>query len=178
MYISEIKESKPETFSTEVQESIYATMERCGMLFRRVDNDPAITVDDCEEISAKLQSPTVKSLLTANRQLTKFYLIVMPGHKPFVTRDFTAAMGVSRVSFVKPEILKEKLGVEVGAATPLALTADTDCSIRLILDEELRDRERMLLPDGTTGCYLDVATADFLNLYLPLTGHTAEWAKM
>lgn len=174
MYISEIKTTAPETDMTGTRRMIYERMAATGTAFRRVDNDPAITVDDCEEISARLESPTVKSLLVANRQLTKFYLVVMPGHKPFITRDFTASVGVSRVSFVKPETLMEKLGVEVGAATPLSIIADKEATIRLIIDEELMGRERMLLPDGTPTCYLDIATKDLLERYLPGSGHIPE----
>ncbi|MCM1377542.1 MAG: prolyl-tRNA synthetase associated domain-containing protein [Clostridium sp.] len=178
MFISEIKSGAPDVFSTPVQQQIYEALADSGVPFRRVDNDPAITVDQCAEISDRLQSPTVKSLLVANRQLTKFYLVVMPGDKPFITRDFTAALGVSRVSFVKPEILLEMLGVEVGAATPLAVIADKERKIRLILDADLKERERMLLPDGTTTCYMDIATSDLLTRYLPAISHIPEWAEM
>lgn len=178
IYISEIKDKKPEEFKTETQKLIYETLEKSGISWKRVDNAPAITVDDCEEISARLQAPTVKSLLVANRQLTKFYLVVMPGHKPFVTRDFTSALGVSRVSFVKPEMLMSKLGLEVGSATPLAIVADSNMSIRLIIDKEVLSRPSMLLPDGTTECYMKIPTEDFMHSYIPLTGHEAEIVEM
>ena len=177
-YISEIKHTVPEDFKTETQRHIYETLEKSGISWQRVDNSPAITVDDCEEISERLHAPTVKSLLVANRQLTKFYLVVMPGHKPFVTRDFTAALGVSRVSFVKPELLMSKLGLEVGSATPLAIVADEDMSIRLIIDRDVLQRPSMLLPDGTTECYMNIPTDGFMQSYLPLTGHEAEIVEM
>lgn len=178
MKISEIKTTPPESFSTPTQREIYQLLQRAGCSWTRVDNDPAITVDECEEIAERLGAPTVKSLLVANRQLTKFYLVVMPGHKPFVTRDFTAALGVSRVSFVKPEVLHSMLGVEVGSATPLAIVADKDRVIRLIIDKEATDRPAMLLPDGTTTCYMNIATDDLLGKYLPLTGHSPEIVTM
>lgn len=178
MFISTPVSEAPASVSTPVQAMVYDFLKNSGTSFRRVDNDPAISVEDCEEISRILEAPTVKSLLVANRQLTAFYLVVMPGHKPFITRDFTAALGVSRVSFVKPEILKEMLGVEVGAATPLAIVADKERKIRLILDKELLDREMMLLPDATTTCYLAVSTADLLNRYLPLAAREPEFASL
>ncbi|MCM1153336.1 MAG: hypothetical protein NC328_06760 [Muribaculum sp.] len=185
MFISDILTSVPEHFSTPTQKLIYEKMDQTGVSFRRVDNDPAISVDDCEEISRRLDAPTVKTLFVANRQLTKFYLVVMPGHKPFITRHFTGALGVSRVSFVKPEVLMEKLGLEVGSATPLAIAADkgTDPTaggdgIMLVLDEDLRHRRRMLIPDGTSTCYLDIATSDLIDKYLPATDHTPVWAEM
>lgn len=178
MKISEIKRSAPEEFSTSLQQKIYETLAESGIEFTRVDNEPAVTVESCEELSRVLEAPTVKSLLVANRQLTNFYLVVMPGHKPFVTREFTHALGVSRVSFVKPEVLLDMLQVEVGATTPLSIIADKENKIRLILDEELRNRDCMLIPDGTTTCYMNVSTADYMQKYLPLTGHHVEWAHL
>lgn len=178
MNISEIKSTAPEAFDTPTQELIYQTLEKSGIEWTRVDNDPAITVDDCEAISERLGAPTVKSLLVANRQLTKFYLVVMPGHKPFVTRDFTAALGVSRVSFVKPELLQEMLGVEVGSATPLAIVADKENKIRLVVDKEVMARRSMLLPDGTTTCYMNIPSSALIESYIPLTGHEAEFVEM
>lgn len=178
MNISQIRTTPPGTFTTDTQRLIYQTLEKSHLPWTRVDNDPAITVDDCEEISERLQAPTVKSLLVANRQLTKFYLVVMPGHKTFVTKDFTAALGVSRVSFVKPEILMELLGLEVGSATPLAIVADRNNIVRLVIDREVLDRPSMLLPDGTTTCYMNIPAKEFMTNYIPLTGHTAEIVDM
>lgn len=174
MFISDITNEKPSEFNGETQRLIYELLDRSGIEWSRVDNDPAITVDDCEEISRRLDSPTVKSLLVANRQLTKFYLVVMPGHKPFVTKEFTAALGVSRVSFVKPEVLMEKLGLEVGSATPLAIAADRGGEVRLVIDREAIERDTMLLPDGTTTCYMKIPSRGFMESYLPLTGHEAD----
>lgn len=178
MYISEIKSVPPERYTTATQQKIYETLDKAGMTWTRVDNSPAISVDDCEDISRRLDAPTVKSLLVANRQLTKFYLVVMPGHKPFVTKDFTAALGVSRVSFVKPELLMEKLGLEVGSATPLAIVADAAGEIRLVIDKDVLERESMLLPDGTTTCYMNIPTRQYMERYLPLTGHEADIVEM
>ncbi|MDE5773887.1 MAG: prolyl-tRNA synthetase associated domain-containing protein [Muribaculaceae bacterium] len=178
MYISQIQTTPPETFATDTQRLIYQTLEMSKIPWTRVDNDPAITVDECEEISQRLNAPTVKSLLVANRQLTKFYLVVMPGHKPFVTKDFTAALGVSRVSFVKPEILMELLGLEIGSATPLAIVADRNNVVRLVIEREVLDRPSMLLPDGTTTCYMNIPANKFLTDYIPLTGHSAEIVDM
>lgn len=178
MYISEIKTTTPQRFTNKTQSLIYYLLEKSGIKWERVDNDPAISVSDCEEISRKLNAPTVKSLLVANRQLTRFYLVIMPGDKPFITKDFTAALGVSRVSFVKPELLMDILGLEVGSATPLAIAADEGNQVRLIIDNEIIQKDSMLLPDGTTTCYMKIPTELFFKDYIPLTQHKPEYISM
>ena len=168
---SGIKTEKPEAFVNETQRKVYAALERLGIPVERIDNDPAVTMEDCEAVDAALGVPTVKTLLLSNRQQTLFYLYVMPGDKPFSTKDFGAALQISRVSFAPAEKLHEFLGTEVGATTPLSLVADPDKRVRLIIDKAAVAPESIGFPDGTTTCYMRMRTADLLGKYIPAAGH-------
>ena len=168
---SAIKTEKPAAFVNETQRLVYATLERLGIPVERIDNDPAVTMEDCEAVDAALGVPTVKSLLLCNRQQTMFYLYVMPGDKPFSTKDFGAALQISRVSFAPAEKLHEFLGTEVGATTPLSLIADPEKRVRLIIDKAAVEPEAVGFPDVTTTCYMRMRTADLLDRFIPETGH-------
>ena len=169
---SEIKVTAPEEFVNDTQRLVYAALERLEIPFARIDNDPAVTMEDCAAIDLALGVPTVKTLLLCNRQQTMFYLYVMPGDKPFSTKDFGAALQISRVSFAPAEKLQEFLGTEVGATTPLSLVADTRNIVRLIIDKAAVAPETVGCPDGTTTCYMRLRTADLLGKFIPATGHT------
>ena len=168
---SEIRTTAPQEFVNETQRRVYAALERLAIPFGRIDNDPAVTMEDCIAIDKALGVPTVKTLLLCNRQQTMFYLYVMPGDKPFSTKDFGAALQISRVSFAPAEKLHEFLGTEVGATTPLSLVADTEHRVRLIIDKAAVEPESVGCPDGTTTCYMRLRTADLLGKFIPETGH-------
>jgi Ala-tRNA(Pro) deacylase len=168
---SEIKTEKPAAFANETQRKIYAALERLEIPFARIDNDPAVTMEDCEAVDAALGVPTVKTLLLCNRQQTTFYLYVMPGDKPFITKEFGAALQISRVSFAPADKLQEFLGTEVGATTPLSLVADPEKRVRLIIDKAAVAPEAIGFPDGTTTCYMRMRTADLLGKFIPAAGH-------
>ena len=168
---SDILTAAPEVFVNETQRLVYSTLERLGIPFGRIDNDPAVTMEDCIAIDEALGVPTVKTLLLCNRQQTMFYLYVMPGDKPFSTKDFGAALQISRVSFAPAEKLHEFLGTEVGATTPLSLVADPENRVRLIIDKAAVTPESVGCPDGTTTCYMRLRTADLLDRFIPETGH-------
>ena len=168
---SEIKTEKPAAFANETQRKIYAALERLEIPFGRIDNDPAVTMEDCEAVDAALGVPTVKTLLLCNRQQTTFYLYVMPGDKPFITKEFGAALQISRVSFAPADKLQEFLGTEVGATTPLSLVADPDKRVRLVIDKAAVAPEAIGFPDGTTTCYMRMRTADLLGKFIPAAGH-------
>ena len=168
---SEIKTSAPEVFVNETQRKVYAALERLEIPFARIDNDPAVTMEDCAAVDAALGVSTVKTLLLCNRQQTVFYLYVMPGDKPFSTKDFGAALQITRVSFAPAAMLQKFLGTEVGATTPLSLVADPENRVRLIIDQAAVTPESIGCPDGTTTCYLRLKTADLLEKIIPGTGH-------
>ena len=172
IHTSEIKTEAPAAFVNETQRLVYAALERLAIPYGRIDNDPAVTMEDCIAIDQALGVPTVKTLLLCNRQQTVFYLYVMPGDKPFSTKDFGAALQISRVSFAPAAMLQEFLGTEVGATTPLSLVADTENRVRLIIDKAAVAPESVGCPDGTTTCYMRIRTADLLEKFIPATNHT------
>ena len=102
--VSEVKTSVPEHYKNAVQQKAFETLTKLNIPFYRVDNDEAITMEDCEAIDARLEAKTVKTLFLCNRQQTNFYLFVTPGDKPFRTKNFGAALEISRVSFAPSEL--------------------------------------------------------------------------
>ena len=166
---SEIFTTPPTDFKTPLEREVYAALQRLGIPFERIDNDPAITMEDCAAIDAALSVRTVKTLLLCNRQQTAFYLYVTPGDKPFVTRDFGAALGISRVSFAPESALLERLGTVLGATTVFScLTAAPD-AFRLVMDRSVAESEWYGCTDGTTTCYMKFRTADLMERLLPQT---------
>ena len=172
--VSEVFTSPPAEFKTDLQKQVYETLDRLGIEYKRVDNDPAVTMADCVEINKKLDCTVVKTLFLCNRQKTSFYLFVMPDGKPFVTKNFGAALGVSRVSFAPPELLLERVGVEVGATTIYGLLLDTEGEIRTVFDKEVLADEKYGCTDGTTTGYMCVKTKDIIEKFLPYVKHNYE----
>ena len=113
-YVSDIIAEPPEVFATELEKRVYEAFGEMGIAFERVDTDPGITMEDCQNIDAKIGVRIVKTIFLCNRQQTEFYLYVTTDDKPFVTREFCGALGIPRVSFASAEKLWELTGVEVG----------------------------------------------------------------
>jgi len=166
--------SAPSEFKTELQEKTYKALKDLSIEFLRVDNEPAITMEDCIAIDDMLKMKTVKSLLLCNRQQTNFYLFVTAGDKPFVTKNFGAALGVSRVSFASSEQLMNILGVEVGATTIYGALLDSAKDVRVVFDREVVDQEYYGCTDGTTTSYMKVKTKDIIDKLIPYTKHSLE----
>lgn len=178
IHVSQPMTTVPEHFSTPLQELVYRTLTRLSIPFQRVENDPAVTMEDCQAIDDRLQMQTVKTLFLCNRQQTAFYLFVTPGDKPFRTKDFSSALGISRVSFASPEQLERLMGTVVGSATVFSALLASAREVRVVFDWALADSEWYGCTDGTTTGYMKLRTRDVIDRLLPYTAHTLEWVEV
>lgn len=171
-YVSEIQTESPCHFQTQLQKKVYEALEKLRISFRRVDTDEAITMEDCVAIDEKLDMNMVKTLFLCNRQQTVFYLFITAGSKPFRSKDFSNALGVSRVSFAPAELMDTMLGTKIGAATVFSSLLDTENKIKIVFDKDVLAEEWYGCSDGTTTGYMKVMTEDILRKFLPFTNHT------
>jgi Ala-tRNA(Pro) deacylase len=166
-YVSDPICTPPQEFKSALQQTVYETFAAKGIPFSRVDTDPGITMEDCQHIDAKIGIHIVKTIFLCNRQQTEFYLYVTSDDKPFVTRDFCAAMGgIPRVSFASADKLWELTGVEVGATTILSAILPQAANIHLVMDANIAQAPEFACTDGTPTCFVKIKTQDLLQNYL------------
>ena len=156
----------------------YDYLDHLGISFFRADHAHASTMEDLQEADKILGVRICKNLFLCNRQKTNFYLLSMPADKPFKTKELSGQLGISRLSFAEPEDLLRLLDIEPGAVSIMGLIYDTDRKVRLLMDEDLKEKEYF-------GCHPCVSTtsirlkmSDVLERYLPATGHTPTWVTL
>ena len=171
-HVSDIITTPPAEFASPLQRKVYETFAALGIPFGRVDTDPGLTMEDCRHIDAKIGLRIVKTVFLCNRQQTEFRLYVTPDDKPFVTRDFCAALGgIPRVSFAPADKLQELTGVQVGATTILSCILPECAPVLLVMDREIAESEWFACTDGTPTCFVKIRTKDLLEKYIPHSGH-------
>lgn len=172
-YVSEIKRQAPDTIKTNLQKMVYKTLEKLNVSFERVDTDEAVTMEDCVAINERLDMKMVKTLFLCNRQQTEFYLFITCGNKPFRSKDFSTALGVSRLSFAPAEKMDTMLGTKIGATTVFSALLDSTHNVQIVFDKDILNEKYYGCSDGTTTGYMKVKTEDILSKFLPYTKHTA-----
>ena len=151
-YVSEITKQAPDTMKTNLQALVYETLEQLNIEFKRVDTDEAITMEDCVAINEKLDMKMVKTLFLCNRQQTAYYLFITCGNKPFRSKDFSTALGVSRLSFAPAEQMDKMLGTKIGAAKVFSTLLESACNVQIVFDKDVLNEEYYGCSDGTTWC--------------------------
>lgn len=158
----------------EKERRTYDLLDSLGIRYWRTDHAPAGSIAQCQEIDAVLDTVICKNLFLCNRQETQFYLLMMPGDKAFKTKDLSAELDVSRLSFAKAEAMEALLDVTPGSVSIMGLMNDKGHRVQLVIDEDV-------LREPYIGCHpcintssLKIATADIMDKYLKAVGHTAK----
>lgn len=122
---------------------VYEFLDNLGVEFDRTDHpdEPATTMEACEKIDAVLNVRICKNLFLCNRQKTNFYLLIMPGDKPFKTKELSKQMGISRLSFADESFMKEYLDLLPGSVSVLGLMNDKENKVQLVIDEDVLREE-------------------------------------
>lgn len=151
---------------------VYDLLDGLGVAYQRVDHAPVMTMEICAEIDEVLQALICKNLFLCNRQQTEFYLLMIPGEKPFKTKFLSAQIGSSRLSFAPPEAMERLLDITPGSVSVLGLMNDLENQVQLLIDEDV-------LRAPVFGCHpcintssLRLATADLTARILPAMHHT------
>lgn len=157
---------------------VYDFLDSLGIEYFRTDHEEANTMEVCNEIDKVLGTLICKNLFLCNRQKTDFYLLMMPGDKPFKTKDITKQLDCSRLSFADSEAMLEYLDIKPGAVSIMGLMNDKDNKVRLVMD-------RAVVEEDTIGCHpcvstssLKIKTDDILNVYLPAVHHEPTFVEL
>ena len=169
---------RPAERRSEPEEAIYDKLAELHIPFDRVDHDHADTMEDCRQIEAVLGGRICKNLFLCNRQQTDFYLLAMPGQKPFKTKLLSKQIGSARLSFADGGHMLEYLDLEPGSVSVLGLMNDKNKRVRLLMDREL-------LQDEFFGCHpcrntssLRFRMADLMEKILPAMEHEVTFVDL
>ena len=152
------------------EEAIYHKLEELSIPFTRVDHDHADTMEDCLQIEGVLGGKICKNLFLCNRQQTQFYLLMMPGDKPFKTKYLSAQLGCSRLSFADDGHMRDYLGTIPGSVSALELLFDTQGKVQLVIDRDLMADETVSGHPGISTSTLRLKREDMLK-YVQAVGH-------
>ena len=157
---------------------VYDELDHLEIHYQRVDHEPAMTIEACEAIEPVLGGKICKNLFLCNRQKTDFYLLMMPGDKNFRTKDLSAQIGSSRLSFGDAEHMEALLDITPGSLSVLGLFNDHDHRVRLLIDEELKLDDTICCHPCINTSTLRILTTDVLQKVIPATGHEIRFVSL
>ena len=170
-----LQKGRPENTDNRLNKEIrvYDFLDKLGIQYQRIDHEAAMTMEACEEIDHALGDNTTicKNLFLCNRQETDFYLLLMPGDKPFKTKDLSAQIHSARLSFAKPEYMEKYLDITPGSVSVLGLMNDSEKKVQLLIDEDVMKEPYFDCHPCINTSSLKFTTEDLMQKIIPALEH-------
>ncbi len=182
----ELVNGRPENAEGRLEKEIrvYDLLDSLGVKYQRIDHEAAMTMEACEEIDRTLSQgeedkvSICKNLFLCNRQETDFYLLLIPGDKPFKTKYLSAQIGSSRLSFAKQEYMEKYLDITPGSVSVLGLMNDHEKKVRLLIDEDVLKDEYFACHPCINTSSLKIRTEDLTEKIIPAMGHEPQIVRL
>ena len=168
-----LEQGRPKTTEGRLEREtrVYDFLDALGVVYERIDHEPADTMEICQRIDEVLGALICKNLFLCNRQGTAFYLLMMPGDKPFKTKELSSQIGSARLSFASAEKMLEYLDILPGAVSVMGLMNDGENNVQLLIDEDVLKGEYVGCHPCVNTSSLRLKTRDVVEKILPKTQH-------
>jgi Ala-tRNA(Pro) deacylase len=141
---------------------LLAFLDALGIAHRTVDHPPVFTVAEGDAIKADMPGGHTKNLFLKDKK-GALILISALQSTTIDLKSLHHRLDCARLSFGKPELMHEALGVTPGSVTAFAIVNDPARLVRFILDAALMNHELVnfhpLKNDATTA----VSSSDLLS---------------
>ncbi|MBS1819673.1 MAG: prolyl-tRNA synthetase associated domain-containing protein [Acidobacteria bacterium] len=150
------------------EQPVLTRLTQLGIPFDRYEHPPIATGDEGLEHWAGIEAVHCKNLFLRNQKGTRHYLVILPVTKRAELRLVAEQIGDGKLSFASAERLKTYLGVTPGSVSPFGLIHDTEHHVRVFLDRDLRQADRISFHPNINTRTVVLSFADF-EKYLATT---------
>lgn len=151
------------------RQDLLARLADLGIPAETVDHPAVFTVAESSKLERQLPGGHTKNLFLKDKKGALF-LVVALGHAHIDLKTLHRKLGCDRLSFGKPELLMEVLGVPAGSVTPFALINDKAGRVTIILDADMMRHERLNYHPLENTATTNIAREDLLR-FIRACGH-------
>jgi Ala-tRNA(Pro) deacylase len=121
---------------------LFRRFDELGLKTTTVEHPPVFTVEEARKVHGDIPGGHCKNLFCKDEK-GALWLIVCLEDAQVDLKAAPAKIGSKRLSFGKPDLLMDTLGIEPGSVTPFALINDAPARVNVILDQTMM-REPLL----------------------------------
>jgi len=146
---------------TDQEQKVHAALALLGIAFERYEHPPVASAIGAEQHWSGIDAAHTKNLFLRNQAGTQHYLLIMALLKRANLRAVADQIGDGRLSFATPERMMTYLGVTPGSVSPFGLIHDTSGAVRVYLDRDLKNSDRISFHPNINTATLVLSFADF-----------------
>lgn len=159
------------------RDNILTRLNELEISFQIVDHAPAFTMDDLNAMGLNPDNAVCKNLFLRDYKGKRHMLVVLRGDKQADLVKIREEIDSSRLSFASDERLAKYLDVLKGSVSPLGIINDSDLSVEVYFDEDIKDMRRLGFHpnDNTATVFLSY---DDIEKYIESTEHKISFIKV
>jgi Ala-tRNA(Pro) deacylase len=144
-------------------------LDELGIKTRTIEHEAVFTVDESEKVERALPGGHTKNLFLKDAK-DRLFLIIAESRSKVDLKTLHKAIGAARLSFGKPDLLMEVLGVPPGSVTAFALMNDQSRRVSVVVDARLMHYDTINCHPLVNTATTNIAREDLLT-FMRATGH-------
>ena len=148
---------------------LFALLDRLSITSSTIEHPPLFTVEQSRALRGEIAGGHTKNLFLKDKK-DQVFLVVAEEDAAIDMKNLHKRIGSARLSFGRPELLAELLGVIPGSVTPFGAMNDTTGRVTVILDAPLLRHETLNFHPLENVATTNIGREDFLA-FLSHTGH-------
>ncbi len=123
-------------------DDLFRRLESLEITTTTVEHPPLFTVEESRALRGKIPGGHSKNLFLKCKK-GQLWLVVALETARIDLKSLHKRIGAAHLSFGRPELLEQALGVPAGSVTPFALINDAEQRLRVVLDDAMMRLERL-----------------------------------
>ena len=153
-------------------DDLFARLEDLGIETTTVTHPPLYTVEDSRQLRGDIPGGHCKNLFLKDKK-GAIWLVVTLEDADVDMKSLHKTIGSARLSFGKPDLLMELLGVIPGGVTPFAVINDTGIRVNVVLDRTMLSHDVLNYHPLTNEATTAIRSSDLLT-FIEACGHTPQ----
>jgi Ala-tRNA(Pro) deacylase len=151
------------------RETLFAHLAELCIETETLEHEAVFTVAESERLERDLPGGHTKNLFLKDAK-DRLFLVVAQSHTPVDLKSLHKLIGSARLSFGKPDLLMEVLGVAPGSVTALAVINDDQKRVSVVVDQRLMGYERINCHPLVNTATTSIARDDLIR-FMRASGH-------
>lgn len=158
------------------QEELLKILDDIGIEYVNKEHPAVFTVEEAALHQDGIEGAHSKNLFFKDKKKNLF-LVVTLADKPIKIKEVAKLIGGKNMSFGKPDLLMEVLGMIPGAVTPFAAVNIKDHDVKIVLDEEMMENDLLNFHPLTNTATTTIKSQDLVK-FLEHCGQAPEIIRL
>lgn len=152
------------------RDELFARLASLGIATTTIEHEAVFTVAESKSLKQSIPGGHSKNLFLKDKK-DRIFLVIAEADAAIDLKTIHEKIGAQgRVTFAKPDLMLELLGVTPGSVTPFGLINDTEARITVVLDAPMMSHAILNYHPLENTATTSIAAQDLLT-FIKATGH-------